>query len=344
MIPYLTIALAVCSLFATAYMNFVRPARRRRRAAMEITPPEPRPNFAPNKPTGMTAPDGRVPRDLDRPYPRPKGGRRKLDKTCPVCGTGAETTPLDGKVLGWRAHGSCAEWLGEWQPTGRLPVPLPYSPDKSLIGYTEKGQKPSDPGPIQVGPVLRRETGSTNTIYGNTIYTGGTVATIGWTGGAGADSSLDSMALTNAALQQQIANGHMTAAEAREWLDREVINAFGVPGPDLGESSTFTREACPDCGMEFTGFYPDLAVSLAAHAESGQCEQRRRKQVPAAIDEYCTCGMKFCGTPARIRVMLDEHRASGACPHSVKGRAADHPKPNFAPNRPTGPTAPDTRP
>ena len=141
MIPYLTIALAVCSLFATAYMNFVRPARRRRRAAMEITPPEPRPNFAPNKPAGMTAPDGRVPRDLDRPYPRPAGGRRKPDKTCPVCGTGAETTPLDGKVLGWRAHGSCAEWLGEWQPTGRLPVPLPYSPDKSLIGYMEKGQR-----------------------------------------------------------------------------------------------------------------------------------------------------------------------------------------------------------
>ena len=64
-------------------------------------------------------PEPRTPRDLDRPYPRPAGGRRKPDKTCPVCGTGAETTPLDGKVLGWRAHGSCAEWLGEWQPTER---------------------------------------------------------------------------------------------------------------------------------------------------------------------------------------------------------------------------------
>ena len=263
MIPYLTIALAVCSLFAIGYMNFVRPARRRRRAAMEIAPPEPRPNFAPNKPTGVTPPDGRVPRDLDRPYPRPAGGRRKPDKTCPVCGTGAETTPLDGKVLGWRAHGSCAEWLGEWQP--QRPVPLPYSPDKSLIGYMEKGQQLGDPGPIELANRRWR-----------------------------------------------------TAPNPAE---REA--AFDALKNMIGLGETFARKACEDCGMEFSGTSIDLAASFQAHQVSGQCEQRRRKQAPAAIDEYCTCGMKFCGTPARIRVMLDEHHASGACPHSVKGRAAD---------------------
>ena len=33
---------------------------------------------------------------------------------------------------------------------GTSPVPLPYSPDKSLIGYMEKGQQTAgDPGPIE---------------------------------------------------------------------------------------------------------------------------------------------------------------------------------------------------
>ena len=250
MIPYLaTVILLVSSLLFVTYAKAVRPAVERRRTT-PVAPAEP-------------GPEPRTPRDLDRPYPRPAGGRRKPDKTCPVCGTGAETTPLDGKVLGWRAHGSCAEWLGEWQP--QRPVPLPYSPDKSLIGYMEKGQQLGDPGPIELANRRWR-----------------------------------------------------TAPNPAE---REA--AFDALKNMIGLGETFARKACEDCGMEFSGTSIDLAASFQAHQVSGQCEQRRRKQAPAAIDEYCTCGMKFCGTPARIRVMLDEHHASGACPHSVKGRAAD---------------------
>ena len=319
MIPYLTIALAVCSLFATAYMNFVRPARRRRRAAMEITPPEPRPNFAPNKPAGMTAPDGRVPRDLDRPYPRPAGGRRKPDKTCPVCGTGAETTPLDGKVLGWRAHGSCAEWLGEWRP--QRPVPLPYSPDKSLIGYMEKGKKPTDPGPIEVGgrsvSVSGNLTGIASTGDGaaNVIYAGGTVATvIAWGGGAGgSSSSLDSMALTNnvaATIREQLASGQVSVEEARE----RIITAFGVPGPVLGD-------AVDEDALGHLVALQEMFLDSEARACRDAIEQRRKPPGRPVITEFCTCGTKFTGTPEWIRMRLDVHRASGACPHSVKGRA-----------------------
>ena len=283
MIPYLTIALAVCSLFATAYMNFVRPARRRRRAAMEIAPPEPRPNFAPNKPTGVTPPDGRVPRDLDRPYPRPAGGRRKLDKTCPVCGTGAETTPLDGKVLGWRAHGSCAEWLGDWGP----PSPQVAELQRALDGFKDHRV-----------PV---------------VAMGGTAITVtNWTGGAGG-SSLDRMALTNsvaAVIRQQLAGGHVTVDEARD----RIVTAFGVPGPVMGD-------AVDEAALGHLVALQEMFLDSEARACRDAIEQRRKPPGKPVITEFCTCGTKFTGTPEWIRMRLDVHRASGACPHSVKGRA-----------------------
>ena len=288
MIPYLTIAFAVCSLFATAYMNFVRPARRRARAAALAAPAvaaEPEPEL-------------RVPRDLDRPYPRPAGGRRKLDKTCPVCGTGDETGSLDGKVLGWRAHGSCAEWLGEWKP-------------KALRGGGEYAAEPfGDPGPIPVGPMTRSG--------GNTIaYTGGTVATvIGWGGGAGGSSSSpNSMALTNSAaatIRQQLASGQVSVDEARE----RIITAFGVPGPALGD-------AVDEDALGHLVALQEMFLDSEARACRDAIEQRRKPPGRPVITEFCTCGTKFTGTPEWIRMRLDVHRASGACPHSVKGRAAD---------------------
>ena len=254
MIPYLTIALAVCSLFAIGYMNFVRPARRRRRAAMEITPPEPRPNFAPNKPTGVTPPDGRVPRDLDRPYPRPAGGRRKPDKTCPVCGTGAETTPLDGKVLGWRAHGSCAEWLGEWQP--QRPVPLPYSPDKSLIGYMEKGQRTAwDPGPIEVG--------------GRSVSVSGNLTGIASTG--------DGAANVIYAAAETVATGvHGVAAQGRFRHREPGASPKRVACRDAIEQrrkppgAPVITEYCT-CGTKFTGTPEWIRMRLDVHRASGAC-------------------------------------------------------------------------
>ena len=101
----------------------------RRRITAEVEAPEPEP-----------APEPKIPRDTSRTYPRPKGSRSKLNRVCPVCGTGSETGDLDGRVLGWPAHWSCAEWLGDWKPP--RPEPPPYKPDVALIGYMERGQKP----------------------------------------------------------------------------------------------------------------------------------------------------------------------------------------------------------
>jgi hypothetical protein len=250
----------------------------------------------PAEPEPVPEPEPRVPRDLDRPYPRPKGSRRKLDKTCPVCGTGDGTGSLGGKVLGWPAHASCAEWLGEnWRPA--RPAPPPFSPDKQLIGYIEQGQKPADPGPIAVG--------RTNTVH----YAGGTAITVSaWSAGGGGSTSGDVMAW--------LANGLISTDEARLRLNAEMLGAYGVPGPDLGESDAWKREA----------------------------ERQARKKAAPVFPEYCTCGKEFTGTAEQNRRALDTHHASGECPHSAKGRADGRPKPNFAPNNPTGPIAPDTRP
>ena len=301
MIPYLTIALAVCSLFATAYMNFVRPARRRARAAALAVAAEPEPEL-------------RVPRDLDRQYPRPKGGRRKLDKTCPACGTGAETTALNGKILGWPAHASCAEWLGEhWRPA--RPVPPPYKPDMELIGHIERGgygagnltasELPPPPSSVSVRS-------RTNTVH----CAGGTVLTIGnLTGVAGGSGNLDSMALTNdvaAVIRRQIADGHVTVDEARE----RIISAFGVPGPALGD-------AVDEAALGHLVALQEMFLDSEMRATANAIEQRCKVPGKPAITEFCTCGMKFTGTPEWIGMRLDVHRASGACPHSVKGRAAD---------------------
>lgn len=66
------------------------------------------------KPEAVSEP--KIPRDKSRTYPRPKGSRSKLNRVCPVCGTGRETGDLDRRVLGWPAHRTCAEWLGDWKP------------------------------------------------------------------------------------------------------------------------------------------------------------------------------------------------------------------------------------
>ena len=126
----------ILGLLAWVFLSGPRPIGRRAREHVAAPAPELEP-----KPQ----PEPHVPRDLDRPYPRPKGGRRRQDSLCPVCGTGDTTGVLDGRVLGWRAHASCAEWLGDWEPA--RPEPPPFKPDRSLIGYIEQGQKPPPAGP-----------------------------------------------------------------------------------------------------------------------------------------------------------------------------------------------------
>ena len=234
MLPYLaTVILLVSSLLFVTYAKAVRPAVERRRTT-PVAPAEP-------------GPEPRTPRDLDRPYPRPAGGRRKPDKTCPVCGTGAETTPLDGKVLGWRAHGSCAEWLGEWQP--QRPVPLPYSPDKSLIGYMEKGQRTAwDPGPIEVGAATRQ--GTTNTIH----CTGGTAITLGGGGG------------TSEAVMDWLAKGSFPIASEEDLRRaRDAIEQRRKP-----PGAPVITEYCT-CGTKFTGTPEWIRMRLDVHRASGAC-------------------------------------------------------------------------
>jgi len=119
--------LAFLAVAMTFYGSFVRPAQQQHKAAL----PEP-------------AGDPRVPRDMSRPYPRgDSAATEETLRTCPVCGM----TDLDqmipddlAEIFSWPVHASCKEWLGEWRP--EPPAPPPYKPDKSLIGYIEKGQKP----------------------------------------------------------------------------------------------------------------------------------------------------------------------------------------------------------
>lgn len=91
--------MAVLAAFGLSYAVAVRVRRRKVPEAPPLPVPEPR-----------------TPRDLSRPYPRPKGHRSGLNRACPVCGTGKETWPMDTRVLGWPAHQTCAEWLGAWEP------------------------------------------------------------------------------------------------------------------------------------------------------------------------------------------------------------------------------------
>jgi len=272
--PYLILGVPLFAVFWNLYWLVVRPERKRRRKAALAVPAVP-------------APEPRAPRDASRPYPRPKGHRSKLNRVCPVCGTGRETGNLDRRVLGWPAHRTCAEWLGDWNPVR----PIPHVPPEVVAEL----QQALDAYPAQGGS------------FGN------------WPLQlpAGDRTGMTSPEVKTCAL---LASGHITADEARERLDREITGTFGVPPASLAD--LFTRWACPDCGMEFTGTPPDLAASRAAHDEFGQCEQRRRKMAKATLvfPEYCTCGKSFTGTARENRRALDAHHASGECPHSAKGR------------------------
>ena len=68
---------ALASLLVLALTVPTSPLRIRRRIAAEVEAPEPEP-----------APEPKVPCDTSRTYPRPKGSRSKLNRVCPVCGTG----------------------------------------------------------------------------------------------------------------------------------------------------------------------------------------------------------------------------------------------------------------
>lgn len=150
-------------------------------------------------------PEPRTPSDASRTYPRPKGSRSRLNRVCPVCGTGRETGDLDRRVLGWPAHRTCAEWLGDWKP-----APPPYKPDEALIGYMEKGQKAPDEVSISVSgsPGAQVNVGDRNIQYGSFPV-----------------ASAEDLA----AAQEMVTRGMISVDEVRA----RILSAFSVPDPAI---------------------------------------------------------------------------------------------------------------
>lgn len=203
MLDYLAFAVCLFALFFNTYWWIVRPAKRRPGVAPVASGPA-GPKISPQ-------PELREPHDRDRPYPRPKGNRRKLDKTCPVCGTGDSTGLLDGRFLGWKAHNSCAEWAGDWKP--RIPAP-PYVPTGAV----------TPPRSISVGGSL---SGIASTGNGVVNYLGGTAITIG----ANRDGSYPVVTAADVdAAADLLARGVVSVDELRE----RITSIFGVPPPDIG--------------------------------------------------------------------------------------------------------------
>jgi hypothetical protein len=254
MTPILMFVLAVVVGCLIARVSFARPVGKVVKAELRKVKAET---------PAVPEPEPRVPRDLDRPYPRPKGGRRKLDKTCPVCGTGDGTGSLGGKVLGWPAHASCAEWLGEqWRPA--RPAPPPFSPDKQLIGYIEQGQKPA---------VVKQ--GATYTTY---VGAGEAVASFTYGAGGGGGAGGSTMNFTSSVaiganpdgsfpiataddlghVQEMVRNGMVSLDEVRQRLDRK-------------KAAPVFPEYCT-CGWSTTiGTAEENRRALDAHRTSGEC-------------------------------------------------------------------------
>jgi hypothetical protein len=116
LLPRLAPMLAPLAWMVITYLTLLRPARKRRRVArLEATKP---------------APERREPRDTSRPYPKPDSispGDERLT-VCPVCGMEdllfLDGGPDQGDLMGWPAHATCAEWLGDWVPApAERPVP-----------------------------------------------------------------------------------------------------------------------------------------------------------------------------------------------------------------------------
>ena len=157
----------------------------------------------------------RTPRDTSRTYPRPGRTRSKLTRVCPVCGM-EDSGRLDGKVLGWPAHWSCAEWLGDWRPA--RPTPPPFRPDPELAGHMDRGQP-----------------GCTNTI----IFTGKGPVVAG--GGGAGGSSQSTFTSGQVEVSAMMAAGLISLDEARE----RIASAFSVPPPALGATWSVAGDSQP---------------------------------------------------------------------------------------------------
>lgn len=235
MIPYLFVFPVIAIIASAVFL--VRGSIMRARAEAE-TPAVP-------------APEPRTPADTTRTYPRPKGSRSKLNRVCPVCGSGDETGALDGRVLGWPAHRSCAEWLGEWKPAIKAgPADHPPAPNFASSAFT--GATPPDTKPGRSITVSGNLTGIASTGDGavNVAYTGGTAITMG-----GAD---------RAALENLVAMQEM-------FLDSEMRRTYGKPPKPV------FPEYCT-CGKEFTGTAEQNRQALDTHHASGECPHTPKRR------------------------------------------------------------------
>lgn len=187
------------------------------------------------------APELRIPRDTSRLYPRAKDSRSKLNRVCPVCGTGRETGDLDRRVLGWPAHRTCAEWLGDWKPPGYVPPP-PCRPAGSVTAVAVS----NSPG-VQVN-------------VGN--------------GNSQAASLPIASTAVIASAQEMVRNGLASVDEVRERLNREIISSWGV-APMMLEEHTHKAgdpvpgERCPQCGARFCGPPDYLRQAFKMHRQLG---------------------------------------------------------------------------
>ena len=201
-----------------------------RRAGLAGPPPEPEP---------------RVPRDTSRPYPRPKGHGSKLNRVCPVCGTGRETGDLDGRVFGWPAHRTCAEWLGDWKPQRRFPVPPAAGIAEAKVAIT-----------VNASPGAQINVGNGN-------------------------SQRAAFTSQQVEISARLANGLISLNEAREHLDREIVASWGVPPLMLQEHThkvgdPVPAERCPKCGAQFAGPPAYLRQAYEMHRQVGCVSPRRR--------------------------------------------------------------------
>lgn len=240
----------------------------------------------------------REPRDTTRPYPKPAGVNAddKRLPVCPVCGMedpiflGAGTG-TDALLMGWPAHRTCVEWLGEWKP-----APPPYRPNPDLIGYADRGQR---------------------------SYVGGTVATM--PAPFTCERAMDKTAEAVTANLQALNAGQITLDELRE----RIVGAFGYPQMTITATAASAGTVTCDCGMSFSGNVADLDRSMEVHRTSGQHEQRlaylnrMQQALPEPVSHmWCTCGKPFEGTTLAVKVAMDAHHASGECPHSARHREA----------------------
>lgn len=238
----------------------------------------------------VAVPPPREPRDK-RPLLR---GRADLDNpadprlsVCPVCGMDGDEVTLDGTCMGaWPAHSECAEWLGDWKPSGIPPVPrkLPAEAQRIMGEIRDIG---GDAALRQVEKQITMTFGIPFPVI--------------------ADKPSDDE------LMQALHRGLIDINDARAALNREEERRFEI------ESVEKVREAAKAirtskrwclCGTEFEGTSEQIRIQQAMHDQ--EC---RYKVHPG----HCPCGQRISVAPATLEALFRTYRASGFC--SLHGRS-----------------------